>query len=91
MKRELAVRIPAWAREKFPDADNGYVSFGRLKKDEVVTLRLPVDIREIPASDSRYYCIARGPYLLADVSGREECLKPLFLIDKECYRVYFNK
>jgi DUF1680 family protein len=91
MKRELAVRIPAWARDGFPEADDGYVSFGRLKKDEVVTLHLPSDTRVIPASDSRYYCIARGPYLLADVSGGEECLKPLFLIDKECYRVYFNK
>lgn len=91
MKRELAVRIPAWARDGFPEAEQGYLSFGRLKKDEVVTLHLPSDTRVIPASDSRYYCIARGPYLLADVSGVEECLKPLFLIDKECYRVYFNK
>ena len=91
MKRKLAVRIPAWARNGFPEAEQGYLSFGRLKKNEVVTLRLPVDIREIPASDSRYYCIARGPYLLADVSDKGECLKPLFLIDKECYRVYFRK
>jgi DUF1680 family protein len=91
MKRELAVRIPAWARDGFPDADDGYVSLGRLKKDETVTLNLTADIREVSVSDSRYYCIARGPYLMADVSGKGECLKPLYCIDEECYRIYFSR
>lgn len=77
MKRELAVRIPAWARDSFPEAEDGYVYCGRLKAGEAVSFDLPLKLRVIPAaSDSRYYNMAIGPYLLAALSDSKEFMHP---------------
>ena len=69
MKRKLAVRIPEWARENFPEAENGYIYCGRLRADETVAFNLPMKLRRITAaSDSSFYNLAWGPYLLAAIS-----------------------
>ncbi len=69
MTRKLAVRIPAWARENFPDAKDGYVYCGRLKAGETAAFDLPVKLRRIEAaSDHSFYNLAWGPYLLAAIS-----------------------
>lgn len=77
MKKKLAVRIPAWAREDFPEAADGYVYCGRLKEGESVAFDLPMKLRRIPAaSDSRYYNLAWGPYLLAALSDDTDFIHP---------------
>lgn len=76
MKRELAVRIPEWARDSFPEAEYGYMHCGRLKAGESVVFDLPMELRRLAASDSRYYCLAWGPYILAALSDSEEFLQP---------------
>ena len=116
MTRKLAVRIPAWARESFPEAEDGYVYCGRLKAGESVAFDFPMKLRRIPAaSDKSYYNLAWGPYLLAAISDDTDFIhadlakispktdeekgvftdgkndyKPLYLIDKEHYHVYFR-
>jgi DUF1680 family protein len=73
MKRKLAVRIPAWARAEFPEAEDGYINCGRLKAGETAAFDLPMKLRKITAaSDDRYSCLAWGPYLLAAVSDSRE-------------------
>lgn len=73
MKRKLAVRIPAWARAEFPEAEDGYIYCGRLKAGETAAFDLPMKLRKITAaSDDRYSCLAWGPYLLAAVSDSRE-------------------
>jgi DUF1680 family protein len=100
MKRELAVRIPEWARDEFAEAEDGYLYFGKLGAGEEVSIDLPMQMREITASDERYYSLACGPYLLAAVSDSEEYvdpyaegteLKPLYMIDHEHYHIYFKR
>lgn len=77
MKRLLAVRIPAWARDSFPEARDGYVFCGRLKAGQAVELEMPMELRETAdPSDGRYYCIMWGPYLLGAVSDSKEFLHP---------------
>ena len=77
MSAELAVRIPAWARESFPEASDGYVNCGRLKTGESVSFDLPMRLRAMTsASDSDYYNLAWGPYLLAAVSEASEYMHP---------------
>ena len=75
MKRKLAVRIPAWARESFPEAEDGYIYCGRLRAGETAAFDLPMKLRRIPAaSDSSYYNLAWGPYLLAAISGAADLI-----------------
>ena len=52
------------------------LAFGRLKAGECVTIALPMELRVIPASDSRYYNLAWGPYLLAALSDSNEFMHP---------------
>ncbi len=73
MTVELAVRIPAWARADFPEAKDGYVYCGRLRAGETAAFDLPMKLRTVAAaSDSTYFSLARGPYLLAAVSDSGE-------------------
>lgn len=73
MSRELAVRIPEWAREGSAEAGDGYLYFGKLKAGGTVLVELPMGLRRITASsDGRYYSIARGPYLLAAISDSQD-------------------
>ena len=77
MKSELAVRIPAWARQKYAEAEDGYLYFGRMKAGEKAVIDLPMEVREVrDASDDQYYSLAYGPYLLAAVSDSESILSP---------------
>ena len=77
MTRKLAVRIPTWAREDFPEAESGYICCGRLKAGETAAFDLPMKLRMMPAaSDNSYYSIEWGPYLLAAVSDRKDYLSP---------------
>ena len=68
MKRKLAVRIPAWAREDYPEAEDSYIYCGRLKAGGTAAFDLPMKLRRTAASDSSYYNLAWGPYLLAAIS-----------------------
>ena len=69
--------IPAWARESFPEASDGYVNCGRPKTGESVSFDLPMRLRAMTsASDSDYYNLAWGPYLLAAVSEASEYMHP---------------
>ncbi|MBQ6388792.1 MAG: glycoside hydrolase family 127 protein [Mogibacterium sp.] len=74
MKRKLAVRVPAWCRDRFPQAVNGYLQYDtRLRAGESVTLELPMEVRQVPVeSDQTYSCLAWGPYLLAAVTSGGE-------------------
>jgi len=77
MSAELAVRIPVWARESFPEAADGYMYCGRLRAGESVSFDLPMKLRTVTAaSESDYYNLAWGPYLLAAVSGASEFMHP---------------
>lgn len=77
MKRNLSVRIPAWAAGSFPEAMDGYVSCGRLSAGESVRLELPMDIRkaDVP-SDRTFFNLAYGPYLLAALSDSDDYIQP---------------
>lgn len=77
MKRNLAVRIPSWTREDFPEAEDGYVFLGKLKEGQSIKLHLFMEPRRITAgSDSRYYNLAYGPYLMAAISDSGEFMHP---------------
>ena len=77
MKRSLKVRIPAWARRRYPEAKDGYMDCGKLEAGESVTFDLGMDIRELTVlSDKHYYNLAWGPYLIAAVSDSKDLLHP---------------
>lgn len=95
MKGELEVRIPKWAVKS-----GSYISLGRLKEGESVTLHFPMELRVIEANPVReeigsgsevpqsgnYFSLAWGPYLLAAVSDQQEfiSLDPLAVERDEC-------
>lgn len=79
MKRALAVRIPEWAEaNEIPVCvEDGYACCGRLRAGQSVSFRFPMKIRKlVSGSDSRYYSLACGPYLLAAISDSEDYINP---------------
>ena len=110
MKRALAIRIPDWAEGSFTpprilfkkiEYSGGYLILPEgLKDGEEIRLSLKSGVRKIFTGGSRgYFTLARGPYLLAEISddkeirspSGEEDLVPLFSIDDEHYHIYFRK
>lgn len=100
MKRALSVRIPEWALDNYPDVKDGYLTMPGLGEGESIELDFPSVTRRIhAASDNNIFVLAKGPYLLAEVSEDKELRKPsddagllpLHRIDQEHYHIYFRK
>ena len=112
MKRRLSVRMPSWADKYSADLPaeyhiaSGYLTLDRpLLRGEGVRISLPAELRKIEAaSDPSFSYFARGPYIIAAVSGSDQYisadeilqkkrgikLRPLYDIDGERYHIYFR-
>lgn len=85
-KLGLAIRIPAWAGERWtltrggklldePQLVNGYARLAEpLKAGEEVVLTLPMEPRVVAVADPAMACLACGSYLLAALSEQQEML-----------------